>query len=165
MWMRYDWIANGRFVAVMLFLSLTLVIVGNALFLQPDQHPAPLFFTRSTVTLDSARRAPMPVAREPGARRSGESRGRPPSAQPTTAAQPKARPAGEPAPRADPIVLAIQQALADAAYGPVTIDGVAGQQTADAIRRFQLDQGLSVTGEIDDRLISRLISVGAMAQN
>ena len=71
----------------------------------------------------------------------------------------------EPAQKADPIVLAIQQALADAAYGPVAIDGISGRQTTDAIRRFQLDQGMPVTGKINDNLITRLISVGAMAQN
>lgn len=155
--MRYDWIANSRFVAAMIFASLALIIVGNALFLQPAPHPAPLFFTRPSAGIDSKPAVPLPVAREPYDARAG-----------TAATQPKARPEdmrrAEPKPKADPIVLAIQQALADAAYGPVTVDGIAGQQTADAIRRFQLDQGLAVTGRIDDRLISRLISVGAMAQ-
>lgn len=66
--------------------------------------------------------------------------------------------------KGDPVTLAIQKALADAAYGPLTVDGIAGQETADAIRRFQLDQGMSVSGQIDDELISRLVSVGAMAK-
>jgi len=155
--MRYDWIAGSRSVAVMILFSLTLLISGNALFMQPQPHPAPLFFTRSAETAnDRGRPAPLPVARG--------------SAAAKTASRPKERP-GKPAraaseiqERADPVVLAIQQALADAAYGPLTVDGVAGKQTADAIRRFQLDQGLAVTGTIDDLLISRLISVGAMAQ-
>jgi hypothetical protein len=159
--MRYEWLANSRFVAAMIFFSLTLAIVGNALFLQPSPHPAPLFFTRPAAVPDSSQTVPVPIARQRGDARSGSA---------ASANQPKARPgidsqpAAEPERRADPIVLAIQQALADAAYGPVSIDGIAGQQTADAIRRFQLDQGLAVTGEIDDRLITRLISVGAMAQ-
>jgi len=163
--MRYDWLANSRFVAAMIFFSLTLAIVGNALFLQPAPHPAPLFYTRPAAVPDNRERVPLPVARQRDGARSGIS-----SDSATSAIQPKARPgidrqtAGVPERRADPIVLAIQQALADAAYGPVTIDGIAGQQTTDAIRRFQLDQGLAVTGEIDDRLITRLISVGAMAQ-
>lgn len=151
--MRFDWMTDGRFVAGTILAGLTLTISGNALFFQSARHPAPLFFTRPSVVEDSA--PPLPVARRPGAR---SAKG--------PVVQPKARPDTEEAsrPQADPIVLAIQQALADAAYGPVAVDGIAGRETTDAIRRFQLDQGMEVTGRIDDRLISRLISVGAMAQ-
>jgi hypothetical protein len=156
--MRYDWIASSRFVAAMIFLSLTLVIFGNALFMQPEPHPAPLFFTRTSALSDrEAKQVPLPVARRDRVA--------------SVAAHPKVRPViseplvSQPVRNADPIVLAIQQALADAAYGPVTADGISGRQTTDAIRRFQLDQGMAVTGEINDDLISRLISVGAMAQN
>ncbi len=62
----------------------------------------------------------------------------------------------------DPMVAAVQKALSDAAYGPLTSDGVNGRRTVDAISRFQLDQGMAVTGTIDDALIARLIEVGAM---
>lgn len=159
--MRFEWMADGRFVAGMILVGLSLTISGNALFFQPDRHPAPLFFTRPSAALETPKVAPMPVGREAG---------RPDFDAGGTISQPKARPgtaaeADESSEqKADPIVLAIQQALADAAYGPVAIDGIAGQETADAIRRFQLDQGMEVTGNIDDRLLSRLISVGAMAQ-
>ncbi len=149
--MRIDWIAGNRFVAAMILFSLTLLITGNALFLQPAPHPAPLFFTRAPEIDDQKRTAPLPADRK----------------RSTAVIRPKERPAktpAEPKVRADPVVLAIQQALADAAYGPVTVDGIAGEQTAKAIRRFQLDQGLAVTGRIDGELISRLVSVGAMAQ-
>lgn len=159
--MRYEWIADGRFVAGMIMVGLSLTISGNALFLQPDRHPAPLFFTRPPAAQASPKVAPLPVGREAGS---------PDLNAGSPISQPKARPgtvagAGESSEqKADPIVLAIQQALADAAYGPVAIDGIAGHETEDAIRRFQLDQGMEVTGNIDDRLLSRLISVGAMAQ-
>jgi hypothetical protein len=155
--MRFHWLTDGRFVAGTILAGLTLTISGNALFFQSARHPAPLFFTRPSVVKDAA--PPLPEARGPGARSDTD-----------PVMQPKARPdtkvdQGEASrPQADPIVLAIQQALADAAYGPVAIDGIAGRETTDAIRRFQLDQGMEVTGRIDDRLISRLISVGAMAQ-
>ncbi len=62
----------------------------------------------------------------------------------------------------DPMVAAIQEALSDAAYGPLTGDGIMGRRTIDAVRRFQLDQGMKVTGAIDDILITRLIDIGAM---
>ena len=62
----------------------------------------------------------------------------------------------------DPMVVVVQQALSDAAYGPLTADGILGGRTTDAISRFQLDQGMTVTGKIDDALIARLIDIGAM---
>lgn len=155
--MPMHWIASSRFVSLAMFVGLSVLISGNALFMQTSPHPAPLFFTRSQVPSDGAeKQAPIPVARGIAIARS--------------TSRPKQRPAGsnimqmQQAAEGDPLTLAIQQALADAAYGPLSVDGIAGQQTADAIRRFQLDQGMAVTGKIDDALISRLISVGAMAQ-
>lgn len=56
----------------------------------------------------------------------------------------------------------VQGALNRIGYGPVTVDGQASAETADAIRRFELDNGLPVTGEASDRLIGRLISIGAV---
>ena len=70
--------------------------------------------------------------------------------------------ATEKAPLPDPMVAVIQEALSDAAYGPLTGDGIMGRRTIDAVRRFQLDQGMKVTGAIDDILITRLIDIGAM---
>jgi peptidoglycan hydrolase-like protein with peptidoglycan-binding domain len=71
-------------------------------------------------------------------------------------------PAKAKAPPPDPMVAVIQKALSDAAYGPLTSDGIMGRWTIDAISRFQLDQGMTVTGAIDDALIARLIEIGAM---
>lgn len=68
-------------------------------------------------------------------------------------------------PEPDPQIRAVQEALSLSAYGALEPDGLMGPQTADAIRRFQLDQGLTVTGEVDDSLVSRLIRVGAMVSN
>lgn len=62
----------------------------------------------------------------------------------------------------DPAVAAVQSALARAAYGPLTADGIFGKQTKDAITRFQLDQGLPVTGSIDQQLLEGLRRVGAL---
>jgi peptidoglycan hydrolase-like protein with peptidoglycan-binding domain len=56
----------------------------------------------------------------------------------------------------------VQGALNRIGYGPVPVDGAAGAETTDAIRRFELDNGLPVTGEASDRLIGRLISIGAV---
>ncbi len=56
----------------------------------------------------------------------------------------------------------VQTALNRAGYGPITVDGHAGNETADAIRRFELDNGLPVTGEAGERLLARLAAVGAL---
>jgi peptidoglycan hydrolase-like protein with peptidoglycan-binding domain len=61
----------------------------------------------------------------------------------------------------DPLVSAIQNALARAAYGPLDADGVAGPATRDAIKRFQRDHNLPITGEITDALVVELRASGA----
>ena len=59
----------------------------------------------------------------------------------------------------------VQEALNQIGYGPLAVDGQASQSTSDAIRRFQLDNGLPVTGETNDKVIARLVSIGAMQAN
>jgi peptidoglycan hydrolase-like protein with peptidoglycan-binding domain len=56
----------------------------------------------------------------------------------------------------------VQAALNRIGYGPVPIDGSAGPETLDAIRRFELDNGMSVTGHANDALIARLVAIGAI---
>ena len=51
------------------------------------------------------------------------------------------------------MVAAVQDALALAAYGPLTVDGVAGPATEEAVKRFQRDHNLAVTGQITEGLI------------
>jgi peptidoglycan hydrolase-like protein with peptidoglycan-binding domain len=57
---------------------------------------------------------------------------------------------------------AIQRALNDIGYGPVAETGVADDATSDAIRRFELDNGLPLTGRPEERVVNRLVSIGAM---
>ena len=59
----------------------------------------------------------------------------------------------------------VQQALNDSGYGPLVVDGQANQATSNAIRRFQLDNGLTVTGELSDKVVARLVAIGAMKAN
>lgn len=61
-----------------------------------------------------------------------------------------------PAPRGDTRVLQLQKLLADLGYGPLEIDGVFGDQTANAIRRFEIDRSLPVTGEMTERVFAEL---------
>ena len=54
------------------------------------------------------------------------------------------------------VVTDVQSALADAGYYRGEIDGVIGTGTRNAIRRFQRDNGLPVTGRLDARLLDEL---------
>jgi peptidoglycan hydrolase-like protein with peptidoglycan-binding domain len=56
----------------------------------------------------------------------------------------------------------VQNALNQIGYGPVPADGEQNDETAGAIRRFELDNGLPITGKLGDRLVSRLVAIGAM---
>jgi peptidoglycan hydrolase-like protein with peptidoglycan-binding domain len=56
----------------------------------------------------------------------------------------------------DPQLLRIQKALSDLGYGPLKADGVLGANTTAAIKRFELDRGLPLTGEPGSTVIERL---------
>jgi peptidoglycan hydrolase-like protein with peptidoglycan-binding domain len=59
----------------------------------------------------------------------------------------------------------VQTALNRIGYGPVPVDGTANTPTVDAIRRFELDNGLPVSGEPSDALTARLVAIGAIKSN
>jgi len=56
----------------------------------------------------------------------------------------------------------VQSALNDIGYGPIRVDGEGGGDTEDAVRRFELDNGLALTGQVNDMLVEKLIAIGAM---
>ncbi|MXN65729.1 peptidoglycan-binding protein [Stappia sp. GBMRC 2046] len=64
------------------------------------------------------------------------------------------RPASQP--EGDRRILQAQSILADLGYGPVAVDGLMGDETASAIRRFELDRGLPITGSLNDRVSEEL---------
>ncbi|WP_029059844.1 peptidoglycan-binding domain-containing protein [Stappia stellulata] len=85
---------------------------------------------------------PLPPATVPGSSSAS------PSATPSTALSPeRVRIAG------------IQSALAELGYGPIEVDGYAGEQTSNAIRRFELDRGLPIDGAISERIATELENV------
>lgn len=59
-------------------------------------------------------------------------------------------------------LLAIQNAMNSFGYGPITADGVFGGNTSAAISRFEMNQGMEMTGQVSDDLVVRLISIGAL---
>jgi len=59
-------------------------------------------------------------------------------------------------------VRTIQLALNRIGYGPLAVEGADDSETRDAIRRFELDMGMPVTGAASDAVIARLIAIGAI---
>ncbi|MBZ8133099.1 peptidoglycan-binding domain-containing protein [Afifella sp. IM 167] len=143
------------------FACLGVAVVVNALLMQRVEHPAPLFQTRhaegQTETATASLRTPS-VERIPQHR---------PEAVNASARQEVAAPAANDtfSSGPDPVVFAVQKALAEAAYGPLEVDGLKGRQTTDALRLFQLDHGLTVNGEIDRETLDRLAAIGAISAN
>jgi Putative peptidoglycan binding domain len=149
---------------------LLLALVGvtvNALLLQRERHPAPLFGFSPPKPLSAA---PAPVPAPPPKPVSTENSASP---APSSAALPPTRPAdaaqGAP-PASDPIaellagethsdgshlVLNAQTALAKLGY-PVKPDGKEGAATEQALREFEKAHGLPSGAEITERLVKQL---------
>ncbi|NLS19776.1 peptidoglycan-binding protein [Rhizobium sp. P40RR-XXII] len=60
------------------------------------------------------------------------------------------------------LVMQIQKGLSNIAYSNVSIDGVAGEQTKAAIRRFQKHYSLPETGEPNVAVLKKLQDIGAL---
>lgn len=73
-----------------------------------------------------------------------------------TAQSVPAEPAGAPTAVEDPRLAAIQQLLSDLGYGPLSADGVMGDNTSAAIQRFELDRGLPITGRPTPQVVEWL---------
>ena len=145
-----------------------LVGIGvNALLLQRERHPAPLF-GYAAPKLPSATPAPAP----PPPQKPASTEDTAPPAQPS-ATLPPARPAesagssssasdpiaellaGEPHGDATRLTLAAQTALAKLGY-PVKPDGKEGSATEQALREFERARGLPPGTEITERLVKQL---------
>jgi putative peptidoglycan binding protein len=150
--------------------ALSLALVGvavNALLLQRERHPAPLFgFSQPK----PASAAPAPVPAPPPKPVSVENSAAP---APSSAALPPTRPADaaqSAPPASDPIaellagethsdgshlILTAQTALAKLGY-PVKPDGKEGAATEQALREFEKAHGLPSGAEITERLVKQL---------
>ena len=56
----------------------------------------------------------------------------------------------------DPVVLEAQWKLKEMNYDPGPVDGIWGRATEKALKEFQSDAGLEVTGTLDERTKTRL---------
>jgi len=68
-------------------------------------------------------------------------------------------------PAKSPMLTHVQKALSDLGYGPLRADGVMGDETAGAIRRFELDRGLMITGQVSRPLVHELVRIGGLSTN
>lgn len=59
-------------------------------------------------------------------------------------------------------VQAVQQVLADLGYGPLAVDGVLGGQTTAAVKQFERDRGLEITGQLRESLVKELEKISGM---
>lgn len=66
---------------------------------------------------------------------------------------------GEKRQRAELVVRTIQQSLTAIGYNSGKASGQISEETERAIREFEMDQGLPVTGRISGRLVNRLVKV------
>jgi hypothetical protein len=95
--------------------------------------------------------APAPVPAAPSAAPAAAPAAPPPRAEPPPA-EAEARPSA-------PLQLRDAQVrLAALGYKPGTADGKPGPRTRDALKRFQRDQGLPQTGQLDTETAQRLMA-------
>jgi peptidoglycan hydrolase-like protein with peptidoglycan-binding domain len=172
-------------------LALGAGIVGNALFLQSGPHPAPLFAASDPTArvlppapdalviavqseLQAAGYYDGPVdglvgprteaaiatfQRAAGVEATGEVR--PELLEMIAGASEPQGDAPASVEGGNPVAV-VQKALSRAAYGPLPVDGLLGPRTRDAIKQFEADHGLPVSGEISEQLMTELHAVGAL---
>ncbi len=76
----------------------------------------------------------------------------------------RSEPAPAPPPAAsDPRLARVQEALDLLGYGPLSPDGQWTPETRAAIRRFEENRGLVVTGEINEAFVAELVRIGGLA--
>jgi peptidoglycan hydrolase-like protein with peptidoglycan-binding domain len=78
------------------------------------------------------------------------------SAAPAAAAPPAEPQPAAARPAVDPQVQEVQRLLTERGYAPGPVDGLMGKRTQEALRRFQNDNGRSVSGKIDARTLEVL---------
>ncbi len=123
-------------------------IIGNALMRQTGPHPAPLFAAAVVAP------TPVPVARPADVQQTASIAQRPAeAAAPAAASQAAAQPATRP--RSD-LVADIQRELVRRRLYDGAVDGMTGPKTDAAIRRFETEARLPVTGEASDALLAKL---------
>lgn len=158
-------------IGIVVLLIAACAILANALYRQPGPHPAPIFSVKPRpVAVEPAEIVPplprtRPVA--PIAKQEAVAPAQPAPVQsvPADAQRAPAKPEtprGRPDPIADilsgpsPRVVAIQRALNDFGYGPLKATGNYGSDTIAAVKKFERDRKMPITGQVSPRLVQEL---------
>jgi peptidoglycan hydrolase-like protein with peptidoglycan-binding domain len=114
------------------FLVALSFVSANALWYQPHFHEDAFFVTRIVREADTAHASDDQAGRKAGPR------------------------IVQTAPRRDPVIAEVQQALLELKFYVGEVDGQSGPATRKAIEEYQASNGLQVTGRIDATLVERL---------
>ena len=67
--------------------------------------------------------------------------------------------------RADQKIADAQQSLKDQGFYYGDVNGEKNTETSDAVRRYQIRNGLSVTGDLDDKTLEMIRKTGAAEES
>ncbi|MCZ8375056.1 MAG: peptidoglycan-binding domain-containing protein [Beijerinckiaceae bacterium] len=152
-------VTGGRAIAALACLFGGTIIV-NAVMMQNEKHPTPLF--RNAIREAESFPAP-PLRPEPAARQAALAQPAPPTTRPVQApaappAPVAAKPAETPAAAApsDPLLADIQRELARRGFYKGEVHGRPGTATTQAIRDYQFSQRVPVDGRPSEALLKDL---------
>ncbi len=141
-------------VAIFIGAVAAITIVVNALFLQPGQHPAPIWAHKMNLVSSAASTAALPRPRPVETRSTPHAAAM--SIPPALLAPPAARSRAE-------IVSDIQRELARRGYYDGTVDGVWGGKTDTAMRDFAQAAGLKAPVEANEEMLRAIVKSNVKA--
>ena len=149
-------------IAIVVAVIVAGAILANALYRQPGPHPAPIFSVKPRpVAVEPADIVPpMPRVRPAATALKSDKAATVEQRAPGKPEAPAAR--ARPDPIADilagpsPRVAAVQRALSEFGYGPLKATGHYGSETIAAVKKFERERKMQVTGEISPRLLQEL---------
>ncbi|MDR3475217.1 MAG: peptidoglycan-binding domain-containing protein [Devosia sp.] len=125
---------------------------SNALFLQTERHPAPLFFSTPNRVAVASGKPVIPAVRP---------RPLPAAIDEETTGSVGSHPVGEPIGNQD--VRALQEKLAALSLFDGAVDGLFGRRTATAIKAFEIKVGMKPTGKLTRELVAAVLAAPAVA--
>ena len=155
-------------IGIVLLLIAAGAILVNALYRQPGPHPAPIFSVkpRPVATEPAEIVPPLPRTRPPAPMAAKQEAAAPVQSAPAEAQRAPVKSEPPRVTRVDPIadilagptprVAALQRALNDFGYGPLKTTGNYGSDTIAAVKKFERDRKMPVTGQISPRLLQEL---------
>ena len=154
------------------------VIAMNALALQTDRHPAPMFTSMidERAALPAVEPVPLPPVRPDAAERRREVAAKEPRPAPAQREEAGKVPASAKdqmlaiirggAPETNESsqrIVQVQKSLNRAGYGPLKEDGMMGPGTRQALEKFEADRKLPVKGEPQGRTLRELARASGLA--